>query len=385
MKRSRSLLLIVMAVTMVLSFSIFAFAADFDAWQKASKVGPYAPEVEDWDAVYEAAKKEGKVVIYTSTSRIFDAAQSFEKAYPGVKVEAYNISSVEVYEKLEREHQANIHNADVFLCEIDSLAPSLFDRNMIVNYVPPELKPVIPEYLREPLLAHRLGSVVMAYSDIAYDGPPIESIWELTLPEWEGGLVIRDPLRASGSMNWLISFVRYHEEVAADYERVFGEPIKLTTPNAGYELIKRLLDNGMKLGSGSRDVLDAVTAHNLARPPIGATTSSKYRDVLVGDYQFDLLWDLSPSAGYAYVNSLGMIGNAPHPNGAKLLIHWLMGGNDDEHIGFEPWNVPGNFPVRTDMETPAPFKPVTEYNYWYSDQESFDIEIDVMDFWLTYM
>ena len=385
MKRFKGMFILVLMILAFLAINAVAYASDFDEWLKASQFGPYAPEVEDWDAVYEAAKSEGKVVIYTSTSRIFDAAQSFEQAYPGITVEAYNISSVEVYEKIEREHQANIHNADVFMCEIDNMAPSMFERNMIVNYVPPELKEVIPEQFREPLLIQRLGSVVLAYSDIAYDAPPIESIWELTLPEWEGGLVIRDPLRAGGSMSWLVSFVENHEAVAADYERVFGKPIELTTPNAGFELIKRLLDNGIRLGSGSRDVLDAVTAHNLERPAIGATTSSKYRDVLVGDAQFAVLWDLMPSAGFAYGNSVGIIGHAQHPNAAKLLVNWLMGGGDEEHTGFEPWNVPGNFPVRTDMETPAPFRPIGEYNYWYAGEDASLLEIEVMDFWLTHM
>ena len=161
----------------------------------------------------------------------------------------------------------------------------------------------------------------------------------MTKPEWKDGFVIRDPLRAEGSLHWLTMFVRYADEVAADYERVFGEPIKLTTPNAGYELIKRLLDNGLMLESGSRAVLDAVAQHNLKRPPIGATTSSKYRDVLSGDYQFEILWDLTPSAGYAYEDALVVAGYAPHPNAAKLLIRWLMGAGDEEATGFEPWHV----------------------------------------------
>lgn len=386
MFRRKNTLVSVLLVIAMLTVSVVAYADDFDDWMKAAQLGPYAPEEEDWDAIYEAAKKEGKVMIYTSTSRIFDAAQSFEKAYPGITVEAYNLSSTEVLEKIEREADSGIRNADLVMS--GSLYPDSGDmlkRHVVVNYVPPEMKTVIPELFQEPLLAHRIGSVVLAYSDIAYESPPINSIWELTRPEWKNGLIIRDPLRSQGSLMWLTMFVRHADEVAADYERVFGEPIQLTTPNAGYELIKRLLDNGLMLESGSRAVLDGVTQHNLKRPPIGATTSNKYRDVLSGDYQFEILWDLKPAVGCASKDALVIAGYAPHPNAAKLLLNWLLGAGDEEGTGYEPWYVPGDFPVRGDMEAPAPFKPITEYNYWYEDTESYDLSSDVLDFWLTHL
>jgi len=57
-------------------------------WLKAAQLGPYSPKQQDWKAIEEAAKKEGKVVVYSSSSRIPDAAKSFEAAYPGIKVEA---------------------------------------------------------------------------------------------------------------------------------------------------------------------------------------------------------------------------------------------------------------------------------------------------------
>ena len=156
----------------------------------------------------------------------------------------------------------------------------------------------------------------------------------------------------------------------------------MTTPNAGYELIKRLLDNDLMLESEASRIRWSNSTQSEA-PAIG-NNLSKYRDVL-SDYQFDILWDLTPSAGYASKTALVLAGYAPHPNAAKLLVNWLMGGGDEQRTGFEPWNVPGNFPVRIDMETPAPFKPIAEYNYWYEDTESYELNPDVLDFWLTHL
>jgi iron(III) transport system substrate-binding protein len=49
-----------------------------------------------------AAKKEGKVVIYSITSRIANAAAAFEKKY-GIKVEAYDLHDYELVEKVSKE------------------------------------------------------------------------------------------------------------------------------------------------------------------------------------------------------------------------------------------------------------------------------------------
>ena len=65
--------------------------------------------------VVEAAKKEGKVVWYTSlvlpsAERV---AKLFEAAYPGVKVEVHRTGSERILQRVMQELQANIKNVDV--------------------------------------------------------------------------------------------------------------------------------------------------------------------------------------------------------------------------------------------------------------------------------
>ena len=78
-----------LAVSLLITLSLGAFAQtypqDVDAWLKEVGLGPYAPEVEDWDAIYEKAKQEGRVVIYTSSSRTIQIKDEFEALYPGIK------------------------------------------------------------------------------------------------------------------------------------------------------------------------------------------------------------------------------------------------------------------------------------------------------------
>src|SRR2546425_6825110 len=78
-----------------------------------------AGDAQTQDARLEAAKKEGKVVWYTSlvlpsAERV---AKLFEAAYPGVKVEVHRTGSQRILQRVMQELQANIKNVDVVRSE----------------------------------------------------------------------------------------------------------------------------------------------------------------------------------------------------------------------------------------------------------------------------
>ena len=68
---------------------------------------------ENWDDIYKAAKSEGKVVIYSLSSRVFKAVKAFKEKYPGIEVEASDMRGNDQIEKLTREQAAGIYNVDV--------------------------------------------------------------------------------------------------------------------------------------------------------------------------------------------------------------------------------------------------------------------------------
>lgn len=102
--------------------------------------------------MYEAAKKEGKVTLYSMSSRITDIKKTFEEKYPGVELDAYNMKIVEVFEKVQREHQAGINNADViFVKDSDGTMLNEFLKNEIVyTYVPKDISEKIDEFFTNP-------------------------------------------------------------------------------------------------------------------------------------------------------------------------------------------------------------------------------------------
>ena len=72
-----------------------------DAWLKASGLGPYADTKQDWSAIEKAARAEGKVVIYSVSSRFSKLVKGFKEKY-GVDIEGYDIPSDLQLEKFRR-------------------------------------------------------------------------------------------------------------------------------------------------------------------------------------------------------------------------------------------------------------------------------------------
>jgi len=375
-------------------------ADEMEEWMKANKVGPYQEPVEDieayYEALYQAAKKEGKVVIYTCTSRVPKSlVLGWDDKYPGIEVEYIDIESVEGISRIMREQEAGIYAADVgLLSNLPNQVGILYPAHMIVPWVPPELRDVIPQNRKEPLLIHLDSHLGLFWNGWTWDECPVDSWWDLTRPEWKGRLVSRDPrIDASGAQMYM-TFVLHAEELAEDYEREFGKPIELTTPNAGYEWVKMIIDNDCVFVKKDKDAM-YIGEPNQKKPSLGiGWESARITDVdnpTYGKIKYFPAIDLKPSSGMMYPRGLNIIGRAPHPNAAKLLIHWFF-GDEEGGSGIAPWFTPGTWPSRTDIVenvgsamhptnpeisyVPADFEP-----YWYMDPEAiFEIQEEFIDF-----
>ena len=353
-----------------------------------------ALEKEDWDAIYEAARAEGKVVIYSLSSRIFDAIESFKAQYPGIEVEAFDMTGVDQVEKLTREQAAGLYNVDVLnLANGPTLVNELLPQGLIKNYVPQTLlggqatEDLIPANLREPLLVHSLESKVVFYNFQTYPESPVDTIWDLTRPEWRGKVQMKDPMLTEENMNFLQTIVQNADLMARAYEEEFGEPITLSPgiKNAGYEFIHRLIKNDLVLTTSDGDAAKAVGAPDQTEPPLTlSVSSSKIRYNESKDTKLAIAWNLKPKAGMTKRNYIIMANKAPHPNAAKLLIRWLI-GDELGGAGFKPWFVPAQWSSRRDVKPPETDVRLDDLgkNTWYIDyQFVYEQGLEVRDFWL---
>ena len=89
--------------------------------------------------LHEGAKREGKVVWYTSLTVYKEVAKAFEGKYPGVSVEVYRAPAMNLVSRILSESQARRHLADA----IETTPGSLMlvrDNKLLLPYNSPHLK-----------------------------------------------------------------------------------------------------------------------------------------------------------------------------------------------------------------------------------------------------
>src|SRR5215813_9020447 len=103
----------------------------------------------DYAKIVDAAKKEGKVVVYSTTDAKLAAPliKDFEAAFPGVKVEYTDLNSTEVYNRFVSENAANAASADAVWSSAMDLQMKLAADGLAAVYKSPE-SAALPDWAR---------------------------------------------------------------------------------------------------------------------------------------------------------------------------------------------------------------------------------------------
>ncbi len=318
------------------------------------------------------AKEEGTVTVYSFTSRIAKVEAAFEEKYPDIDLVGYDASSTEQIARLRAESAAGIASADVvYISDAPVVLSELLEKGLIEAYVPPRVSDRLPEEFKSPLLAQRLSTKVLMYNEEANpDGAPVDNLWDLTREEWNGRIVMVDPLQRGDYLDLMTEFVLRSDEMAAAYEAEFGEPIKLDSgvENAGMQFITDLFANDLVLVASTDDVNAAVGAMGQTNPPIGFTSYSDRRDNEDEGWALQIANDVSPSNGIIFPALLALAANAEHPAAARLVIDFLMGDESGTGgAGFAPFYVAGDYATRTDIVSHPDAVPLEELSAWRID------------------
>lgn len=378
---------VAVALTALLGGGVFAQTTpqEVDAALRAAQLGPHQPAVEDWEAIEAAARAEGEVVLYSLSSRHPAVAEIFQERY-GVTVVYAALNTEEQLQRLDAQQRANRPEADIMFI---SEAPEVFrllESGRLVGYVPRVLESVIPEAMRTPAIKHGTEALTILYNNDTFTEPPVSSWWDLTRPEWSGRIASGD---LTGSIYLMLfgTFIQYADEIEAEYERVFGEPISYTQPNenAGYELAKRILDNRPRPVQSPAEMMDTLATDGYdGLVLLGTAQTRRVPDLLrtdsTGALDLPLSTDVQPRWSMLFAHTLVIPAGAPHPNAAKLFWRFLL-----EEDGYAPWSAPGTFPPRTDWPAPE-FTPALELDrVWIGDPEFLDeIQGELLDFFRIY-
>lgn len=378
-------LTLIAALLLVLSLSMTVFAGvEEDQWAIDNGLNLD----ESMEELYEKAKAEGKLVIYTISSRTQKIANAFAEKYPGIAVEVYDISSGILKEKFITEYESDIHTVDILHSkeQVGEYTFEIFREGWLHNYLPDSIFANVPDSYKTltPLM---LELNLWFYNTEVYDESPITSWWDLTKEEWRGRVVFQDAAGNDAYCAPLTVMVQHADEMAADYEKVFGEPIVLAEdePNAGYAFIKRFLANNPIMAKGSDEVIELVGAKGQTNPPVGYSSSVKLRKQEEGFAINYSPTTMQVSNGIPALNFVSIANKAEHPNAAKMFIKFWMGGEDGLGEGYAPLVSLGSWSVRPENPNAEGNIALSDIPLWEVDFEYIYQNIEtVRDYWVAH-
>ena len=255
------------------------------------------------DARLEAARKEGKVVWYTSLalSTAEKVAKLFEAKFSGVKVEVQRTGSQRILQRVMQELGANIKNVDVIHTSDAGHYVLLKDKKLLMAYTPAGAERFPPGFKDRDGFHYGLRATVnvIAYNTKAVSASDAPKTWkDLLAPRWKGKLVTAHP----------------------GYSGVIATHVLALSHLLGWDFFKAL---------GQQSVMIVQSAVD----PAGVVASGE-RPVAVdgGDYTFyqskkagNPVEVVYPKEGVPLVVSPTAIAAfAPHPNAAKLFTDFTF-------------------------------------------------------------
>lgn len=243
--------------------------------------------------LFDCAKKEGKVVLYTSSSAADEAYKpAFEKKYPGVTLENY-IGKAELPSKLMEEERGGQHRFDV-LSDVYGNMP--LDDEYFQPFYTPRFEDIKPE-LRSEYFVSASGYVLgLGYNPEQVPEDEVPDSWEAMLdPEFKGEI-------------W--------QSTDATQPVIMG----MLQQQFGDEFIDKFADQIRLQQGGGRAVADQVIA---GTAKLGSNVSASY-------YQRDYLTDGAPfrwrplDPAMAFFQAVSISKHVPHPCAAALFVDWLL-------------------------------------------------------------
>ena len=255
------------------------------------------------DARLEAAKKEGKVVWYTSLALTSSekVAKLFEAAYPGIKVEVHRTGSQRILQRVMQELQANIKNADVIHTSDAGDFVLLKEKKLLLKYTPAGVESFPPGFKDTDGYAYGLRATVtaIAYNSKIVPAAEAPKTWkDLLDPKWKGKLVTAHPGYSGVIATHVLALVHLH----------------------GWDYFKQLAQNKPMIVQSAVDPSGVVAS---GERPVAANG---------GDYTFyqvkkkgNPVEIVYPKEGVPLVVSPAAIASfAPHPNAAKLFTDFTF-------------------------------------------------------------
>ncbi|RAY15876.1 ABC transporter substrate-binding protein [Actinomadura craniellae] len=277
----------------------------------------------------EAAQKEGELVWYSVPAENIAKAVSddFAKKY-GIKVKFVRLTSSDLSQRFAAEAETGKPAADLF---VGSFTPFVVDANK-KGWTTPLPQAGIPEYpgdFPQQYLVSDPGTAVVQVqpSGISVNtketGGAIKDWNDILDPRWKGKIILVDP-RASAAYTPFWNLII--KELGEDFLTKLKAQNPIISPSAAPATQQLAAGEGAIVMPGVQSIIEDL----------------KKKGAPVGYVQ--------PPASTGPEIVPGLAAKAPHPNAAKLFVHYLMSAAGNKVLNTEPGSGsprdPGSLPAR---------------------------------------
>ena len=254
-------------------------------------------------ALIQAAKKEGKVVWYTSLAIPSSTAiaHAFRTKYAGVDVEVHRTGSQRVLQRVMQEAGAGIKNADVIHTSDAGHFVLFKDKGMLMKYIPKGAE-IFPAGFKDKdgfYFGMRATLSVIAYNPKSVAEKDAPKTWkDLLNPKWKGKMVSAHPGYSGIIMTHVLALVNLY----------------------GWEYFRELAKNGLHVVQSANDPAGVVAS---GERPVGANGAEYF--YYKTQKQGNPIKIIYPNEGIPLIVSpVAIAKDAPHPNAAKLFSEYIF-------------------------------------------------------------
>jgi iron(III) transport system substrate-binding protein len=296
----------------------------------------------DYAKTVDAAKKEGKVVIYSTTDAASSGAllKDFQALYPDIQVEYSDLNSTELYNRFIAEAAAGSGTADLLWSSAMDLQVKLVADGQALAYASPEI-PALPKWAvwKEQAFGTTYEPITFVYNkrlvpaeDVPQDHAALLRLLTSKTDAYKGKITAYDPERSG------VGYLFVNEDIQS-------------FPQA-WDLFKAFGKAGIKVYTSAGAMIERVTSgeHTIAYGIFGSYALARSKKdpnlgiVLPRDYTLI-------TSRVAFISK-----QAKHPNAAKLFLDYILSKRGQTIIA----NQADLYTLRADIDGEATLKRVTE-------------------------
>lgn len=261
----------------------------------------------EWQAVVDAAKAEGSLVLYTSTLAE-PVVEAFEAAYPEIDVEIVRQASQELTPKIDSEVESgNVVGDVVWLTSVNWELDKADAGTHFAELTGPSVSLYPDDFVYGGVVAPTTGDVYGIMYNTTQVDEPAENTWTALLDEqYQGRVSVIEPNGATPSSyaKWLSG------RENGNYLQMLADTVSpgitaLSAPNA-----------------------QAVAAGEYAWSP--TVLGAFYQQMLASNAP--VAWYVPDGDIYAVVYDTMVLQDSPHPNAAQLFADYLMSAEGQQAI-----------------------------------------------------